>query len=61
MIHRSLSAQIAEVEREIAMRKRVYPRQVSKRMMKQGEADEHLLLMENVLVSLRTLEITEPN
>jgi hypothetical protein len=52
---RSLVAQIQEVEREIALRRRVYPRQVFNGRMKQAEADEHLLLMECVLETLRRL------
>lgn len=53
---RSLISQIAEVEREIAMRRNVYKNLVAKRTMKQGEADERILLMENVLETLRRLQ-----
>lgn len=49
----SLTAQIAEVKREIAMRRSVYPMQVAKMKMKQGEADIH---MANMVAVLETLE-----
>lgn len=35
----SIIGQIAEIEREIALRERVYPQQVAAGKMKQGEAD----------------------
>lgn len=50
---RSLEAQIAEVEREIALRKNVYPGLVFRRKMREAEAAEHLLLMECVLLTLQ--------
>jgi len=53
----SLAAQIAEVEREIAMRRRVYPGQVARGKMRQGEADVLISRMEDVLVSLRKLQL----
>jgi hypothetical protein len=53
---RTLTAQIQEVERELAMRRRVYPGLVSQRRMRQGEADEHLLRLECVLETLRWLD-----
>lgn len=53
---RSLKAQIAEVAREISLRRQVYPNRVTSRKMSQGEADEHLLLMENVRATLRFLD-----
>lgn len=49
---RTLGAQIAEVRREIQMRHKVYPGLVFKRRMSQGEADELILLLENVLATL---------
>lgn len=52
---RSIEAQISEVEREIAMRKDVYPRLVQRRKMREGEAAEHLLLMECVHATLQRL------
>jgi hypothetical protein len=42
---RSITAQIAEVEREIAMRQHVYKGLVDRRKMKDGEAVEKILLM----------------
>jgi hypothetical protein len=51
----TLADQVACVEREIAMRKRVYPRWVGDGMMKQGAADEEIRRMEAVLETLRRL------
>jgi hypothetical protein len=56
---RSLQAQIAEVKREIAMRRSVYGGLVARRKMKQGEADERLLLMLNVLQTLEQLAFND--
>lgn len=53
---RSLTAQIAEVEREIGQRRQVYGRMVAQRKMRQGEADEKVFLMECVLETLRWIE-----
>jgi hypothetical protein len=52
----SIGAEIAEVERESAMRQRVYAGQVVRGKMKQGEADLHISRMEDVLASLRQLQ-----
>jgi len=49
----SLRVQIEEVEREIRMRRGVYPRQVAKGKLRQGEADELIRRMESVLGTLR--------
>ena len=51
-----LRLQIAEVERELAMRRNVYPRFVSSGKMRKGEADEHTRRMQAVLETLRGLE-----
>jgi hypothetical protein len=51
----SLKAQIAEVEREITLRRQVYPRQVSRGNMKQAQADIHLARMLDVLDTLKQL------
>ena len=48
----SLTAQIEEVEREIALRANVYPRQVSSGKMRQSVADEHMKRMHSVLNTL---------
>lgn len=48
----SIIGQIAEIEREIAMRQKVYPHQVSVGKMKQGEAD---MLMERAHAIRATL------
>lgn len=54
----TLADQIRCVEREIALRRHVYPRQVSIGRMKPGEADEEIRRMESVLATLRSLEPT---
>jgi hypothetical protein len=59
MTPRSLLAQIAEVEREISLRRRVYAGLVARRTMKQGEAEERINLMQNVLETLMRLERAE--
>lgn len=48
----SIIGQLAEVEREIAMREQVYPRQVSAGKMRQAEAE---LLMERIHAVRATL------
>lgn len=48
-----LEKQIACVEREIAMRKRVYPRLIESGRMKPGTASREIELMNAVLASLR--------
>lgn len=53
---RTLIAQIAEVKREIQMRRKVYPGLVNRRRMNQGEMDELINLMENVLATLEMLQ-----
>lgn len=51
----TIAEQIATVEREIALRRRVYPRWVSYGRMKQATADEEIRRMEAVLETLRGL------
>lgn len=51
----SINMQIEEVEREIALRKRVYPHQVAHRLMRQSIADYHLARMCAVLETLENL------
>lgn len=53
---RSLKAQIAEVAREIGLRKKVYPNLVTSRKMSHGEAEEYMTLMENVMATLQFLD-----
>jgi hypothetical protein len=48
----SIGAQIAEVEREIALRRHVYPGQVARGKMRRAEADMHIGQMEDVLATL---------
>jgi len=48
--------QIAEVERELALRRRVYPGRVTNRQMTQESADRHIRAMEAVLETVRAVE-----
>lgn len=48
----TIDEQIAEVRREIAMRKRVYPRRTDEGKMKKEQADLQILMMEAVLQTL---------
>lgn len=52
----TLADEIAEVEREIAMRRKVYPRWVETKRMGQQQADRHIAVMEAVLERLRALQ-----
>lgn len=51
----SLQAQLEEVDRELALRKRVYPHQVSTGKMRQSIADFHMDRMEAVRLTLEEL------
>lgn len=55
----SLDSQIAEVRREIDMRKRVYPGWVQGRRLSQGKADMQMDLMYSVLATLEWLKNNE--
>lgn len=52
----TIERQIACVEREIALRRRAYPRWVSAGRMTQRDADRELAEMEAVLATLRGLK-----
>ena len=49
----TLTEQIAEVEREIKMRRVVYPRHVAAKSVSQQRADRQIAVMEAVLETLR--------
>ncbi len=51
-----LRDQIAAVQREIGMRRTVYPRRVQSGQMKQAAADREIAAMEAVLDTLREVE-----
>lgn len=51
----SLTGQLGEVEAEIAMREKVYPRLVAQGKMRQGEADYKIAAMKDVLGTLHWL------
>lgn len=55
----SLHAQIEEVEREIALRKSVYPRLVASGKMRESVAELHTQRMQAVADTLRWLEANE--
>lgn len=55
----SLIGQIAEVDREIAKRHQVYPRQVASGKMKQAEAELLIGRMQAVRASLAFLKANE--
>jgi hypothetical protein len=55
----TLAEQVSEVEREIALRKNVYPGFVARKNMKQADADLHLERMIAVLRTLRWLQTNE--
>ncbi len=54
-----LSDQIAEVERELGFRRRVYDRRVAEGRMTRAAADLHLRRMEAVQETLRALEAAQ--
>ena len=56
MIKHSLRVMIQEVEREIKMRRQVYPRQIARGTMRNGEAVELIEMMESVLETLQQLQ-----
>lgn len=51
----TIEDQIACVRREIAMRRRVYPRWVENGKMKQSQSDREIAVMEAVLTTLEYL------
>jgi hypothetical protein len=51
-----LSEQVAAVAREIAMRKRTYPRWVEANRMTQAKADHEIAAMEAVLATVQQAE-----
>lgn len=55
----TLNQQINEVQREIALRKHVYPKRVLAKFMSQVQADYHLSAMEAVLQTLEGLAMAD--
>lgn len=51
----SLATQLAEVEREIALRRRVYPRFIKNGQLSPAAADRQIAIMEAVAHTLRRL------
>jgi hypothetical protein len=54
-----LAVQISCVKREIALRERVYPRQVKLGRMAEGKADQELVAMRAVLATLEALKAAD--
>ena len=54
-----IAAQIESVRREIAMRRRVYPRWIEHERMTQRKADDEIAAMEAVLATLQGIEERE--
>jgi hypothetical protein len=52
----TLADQLKEAQREVAVRKRVYPSLVERGRMTQGQADYHLAAMEAIVQTLGRLE-----
>lgn len=48
-----VTAQLAEVEREITLRRRVYPRWIATGRLSQAAADRQIAMMEAVAMTLR--------
>lgn len=57
----SIVGQIAEAERELAMRHEVYPRRVASRAMRQGEADMLIARQEAIIRTLKWVQANEPD
>lgn len=51
----SLEAQVEEVERELEMRKKVYPRMIVSHSLRQGQADYYVARMMAVHTTLKGL------
>lgn len=54
-----ITAQVASVERELKLRRRVYPRRVADQRMTQQQADYEIEVMTAVLATLREIESRE--
>ncbi len=53
----SLADQITEAQRELALRKRLYPGWVKRKMLSEGEAVYYLKVMESILQTLTRLDL----
>lgn len=56
-----LSEQIAEVERELGLRRSVYPRLIDQKKMSERAAELHMKRLEAALATLRRVQKLEPN
>src|SRR5690606_16691359 len=54
-----LDRQIAAAEREVALRRNVYPHRIATGKMTQAEADRHIAEMEAIVATLRWLRANE--
>lgn len=51
----TVANEIAELERELRMRRQVYPRSVASGMLSQTKADRQIALLESAVATLRML------
>jgi len=51
----TVTDQIAELERELRMRKQVYPRSIASGILSQGKADRQIAVLESAIATLRGL------
>lgn len=51
----TVADQIAELERELKMRRRVYPRHITSGMLTQDKADRQIAVLESAIATLRML------
>lgn len=56
----TIEEQIAEVERELAMRRRVYPRMIEIKKTTKPKADRQIAVLEAVLDTLRAIKTAQP-
>lgn len=55
----TLTQQIEEIEREIGLRKAVYPRMIGSGKLRRGEAEFHMARIESVLKTLKWMSDNE--
>jgi hypothetical protein len=55
----TLTDQIAEAQRELALRKLAYPKQVKRGTLTEGQAAYHIAAMQAIIVTLRQLDMDQ--
>lgn len=53
----TLAEMVKEAERELALRRRVYPRRIAAKQMKQEQADRQIQVMEAIVTTLAKLAV----